>query len=129
MDLGAIGVTLYLKHYQQQNIDLSVPIIIEPYKLVVPWPEEENRLLAPIRPFQPLVWLALGITLLVLAPVLAIVSGIYLKYVDPTNPHYYPGRPIISVDQFMDNEAFLLSHLTNQGEIFNLKYQKLILIL
>ena len=55
MDLGAIGVTMNFKHYSQQNIDISVPIISEPYKLVVPWPKYESRLFAPIRPFQPLV--------------------------------------------------------------------------
>lgn len=35
--------------------DLTIPILVEPWPIIVPWPEEENRLLAPIRPFQPLV--------------------------------------------------------------------------
>ena len=48
-------MTMNFKHYSQQNIDISVPIISEPYKLVVPWPKYESRLFAPIRPFQPLV--------------------------------------------------------------------------
>lgn len=38
-----------------QVIDISVPIIITPYRLVVPWPKEMSRLLAPILPFQPMV--------------------------------------------------------------------------
>ena len=43
------------------RMDISVPIEIEPYGLIVPWPKEESRLLAPIRPFQPMViykWLS-----------------------------------------------------------------------
>lgn len=36
-------------------VDLSVPLLMEPYYIVVPWPKEESRLLAPIRPFQPMV--------------------------------------------------------------------------
>lgn len=28
---------------------------MEPYYIVVPWPKEESRLLAPIHPFQPMV--------------------------------------------------------------------------
>lgn len=38
-----------------QMIDMSVPVMIEKYYIVVPWPNEESRLLAPIRPFQPIV--------------------------------------------------------------------------
>ena len=36
-------------------IDISVPVLIDPYHLVVPRPKEESRLLAPVRPFQPIV--------------------------------------------------------------------------
>ena len=36
-------------------LDVSVPVLIEAYGLIVPWPDEESRLLAPIRPFQPMV--------------------------------------------------------------------------
>lgn len=38
-----------------QIIDMSVPVMIEKYHIVVPWPKEQSRLLAPIRPFQPTV--------------------------------------------------------------------------
>jgi hypothetical protein len=34
---------------------MATAIIVEPFPIIVPWPKEENRLLAPIRPFQPLV--------------------------------------------------------------------------
>ena len=53
VDISAIGVDML--HHVFQKIDVSVPVMIEPYRLVVPWPDEESRLLAPIRPFQPLV--------------------------------------------------------------------------
>ena len=35
--------------------DLSVPLMIAPFHMAVPWPETESRLLAPIRPFQSMV--------------------------------------------------------------------------
>ena len=33
-------------------IDVSFPIVISSFRIVVPWPEAESRLLAPIKPFQ-----------------------------------------------------------------------------
>ena len=54
VDLSAIGIDS-LSHALYQKIDFSVACIQWPYRLVVPWPKEETRLLAPIRPFQPLV--------------------------------------------------------------------------
>ena len=33
--------------------DLSIPVLMQKYYIVVPWPKEESRLLATIRPFQP----------------------------------------------------------------------------
>jgi len=51
VDLSAFGIDL--SHSINEKIDISVPVIQEPYRLVVPWPSEESRLLAPIRPFQP----------------------------------------------------------------------------
>jgi hypothetical protein len=51
--MTVIGIPLSIKAYQQ--CDLSNPILNQPYDLIVPWPKEESRLLAPIRPFQPMV--------------------------------------------------------------------------
>ena len=51
VDVTAFGLTSSYAKYQV--IDLSIPMMIEPYSIVVPWPKEESRLLAPIRPFQP----------------------------------------------------------------------------
>jgi len=50
--MSALGFAPSLNYSQ---IDLSVPVMIQPYRLIVPWPDEESRLLAPIRPFQPVV--------------------------------------------------------------------------
>ena len=51
-DISALGFAPSLNY---SLIDLSVPVLIQPYRLIVPWPDEESRLLAPIRPFQPAV--------------------------------------------------------------------------
>jgi hypothetical protein len=51
VDVTGFGVTSSYAKYQV--IDMSVPMMIEPWHIVVPWPKEESRLLAPIRPFQP----------------------------------------------------------------------------
>ena len=45
--LGLVAVPEIVK-----LIDASVPVMMNPLRLLVPWPEEESRLLAPIRPFQ-----------------------------------------------------------------------------
>ena len=42
-------------HARYQIVDLSYPVQLAPMRIVVPWPSEESRLLAPIRPFQPMV--------------------------------------------------------------------------
>ena len=43
---------LLSSHSKYQLVDLTVPFSIEPWHLIVPWPKEESRLLATIRPFQ-----------------------------------------------------------------------------
>ena len=50
-DMAIFGVTA--SHAKYLVCDLSTPVMMEPYYIVVPWPREESRLLAPIRPFQP----------------------------------------------------------------------------
>ena len=52
-DFAPIGQPM--THEAFLRVDISVPVLIEPYGLIVPWPNEESRLLAPIRPFQPMV--------------------------------------------------------------------------
>ena len=44
---------LSLDHFTR--MDISCPLNLVPFGMMVPWPEEETRLLAPIKPFQPTV--------------------------------------------------------------------------
>jgi len=53
VDLAPVGLMPNPQKYQQ--IDFSVPISMDPCRLVVPYPKEESRLMAPLRPFQPTV--------------------------------------------------------------------------
>jgi hypothetical protein len=133
VDISAIGVDML--HHVFQKIDVSVPVMIEPYRLVVPWPDEESRLLAPIRPFQPLVndiyhnfssklffkiinisqvWLSLGLTLVVMAPLLSALNSFYIRYINRR-----VRKNIVEFSSVMHNTTFLLSHLTNQGMFTN----------
>ena len=48
--MSALGFDPSLNY---SEIDLSVPVMIQPYRLIVPWPDKESCLLAPLRPFQP----------------------------------------------------------------------------
>ena len=134
-------------HAKYLEIDLTIPIIMEPFRLIVPWPKEESRLWAIIRPFQlpvksqsfPLVsssfinrlttfekvWISLGVTILAMATSLSLLSGLFLRYVGHQEPTAAPNRPpaiirpIFSFASMLHNFSFLLSHLTNQGEMFN----------
>jgi len=40
---------------QLESIDISYPISLNPFRMIVPAPKEKSRLFAFIRPFQPLV--------------------------------------------------------------------------
>ena len=37
-------------------MDFTTPVVISPYQFVVPYPQAESRLVAPIKPFQKEVW-------------------------------------------------------------------------
>ena len=48
-------------HTKYQQVDFTVPFLIDSAQLVVPWPEEDDQhLIAAIRPFQPMVRLHLN---------------------------------------------------------------------
>ena len=132
-DILAIGLVASPLAYSQ--VDISVPVMMEPFRLIVPWPEEESRLLAPIRPFQPIVraksanylnsfrflglklfsfislevWMCLGGTLFVLAPTLAFLAAFYSKYINKRNIQE------VNFESVSRTTLFLLCHLTNQG--------------
>lgn len=49
-----VDALLILYNIKTKEADVSIFLIMmEPYYIVVPWPKEQSRLLAPIRPFQP----------------------------------------------------------------------------
>lgn len=43
------------KTFYSEKVDLLLPFWVVDYILMQPWPEEESRLLIPIRPFTPTV--------------------------------------------------------------------------
>jgi len=53
VDVITTTVTLFLARFIR--FDVSIPLYTSGVALMVPWPDEENRLLAPIHPFQPMV--------------------------------------------------------------------------
>jgi len=123
VDISPIGFVANQLNYQQ--FDFSVPKMIEPYVIVVPWPNEESRLLAPIRPFQPMVWIWLGVSILILTPFLTFLSGFYLRFIALKTKKHPEGsnvnmirRPILDFAGLLHNGSFLFSHITNQGNSF-----------
>ena len=65
------------------------------------------------------VWLCLGISLAVMAPVLTFLSNLYRRYIEKysnPNPSRPPiRRPIFDFYSLLHNFSFLLSLITNQG--------------
>ena len=65
------------------------------------------------------VWLCLGISLAVMAPVLTFLSNLYGRYMErssnPNPSRAHIRRPIFDFYSLLHNFSFLLSHITNQG--------------
>ncbi len=53
VDIATTDFVLYLSLFSR--FDVSIPLYTAGVALIVPWPDEESRLLAPIHPFQPTV--------------------------------------------------------------------------
>lgn len=100
--MAPCGVTV--SHAKYQQTDLSIPWLIQPYRMAVPWPREESHLIAATRPFQSLVsycpifiknekncwlvfkklyqvWIYLGVSVTALSFVLTLLSIFYEKYI------------------------------------------------
>ena len=58
----------------------------------------------------------LGISLVVLALVLTLLSTVYLRFVNESTRHWF-AWPLMDFANLLHNSSFLLSHLTNQGII------------
>ena len=55
VDLAPCGVAI--SHSKYEEVDLSIPWLIQPIRMVVPWPEDGNEnLIAITRPFEPPVY-------------------------------------------------------------------------
>jgi len=151
---------LVMSHSKFLDFDIASYMVIEPFRLLVPWPREESRLLAPIRPFQlPVsnahlseylidifkliihhnaithwiclnlllinwnkVWISLGVSIVILVPVLSFLAGFYHRYMQQRenetaldDSRIIRRRSIISFFSLLHNASFLLSHITNQG--------------
>ena len=61
------------------------------------------------------VWFSLGLTLIVMSPVLAALSELYVRYVESVRGDE-SRQGIITFEGLLHNSTFLLSHLTNQGK-------------
>ena len=48
--MAAFGIVP--SHSKYLATDFTVPILADPFYIIVPWPKEQSRLLAMIRPFQ-----------------------------------------------------------------------------
>ena len=129
-----MGLVATPERYKQ--LDVTVPAMIDPYRLVVPWPKEKSRLLAPVRPFQPIVnlflfriclptfflsyelfnasqvWLCLALSLVITAPILNVIPTLHSKYIGGRR-----GIDIIDFATTSRNSIFLLSHLINQSKL------------
>ena len=52
-DVDVMAISILAE--QLEYIEISYPISMNPFRMIVPAPKEKNRLFAFIRPFQPLV--------------------------------------------------------------------------
>ena len=53
VDVVTTDAALFLARFHK--FDVSIPLYTSGVALLVPWPDEQSRLLAPIHPFQPMV--------------------------------------------------------------------------
>ena len=51
--MASTGFVLTYERYKL--MDISIPVLLQDYRIAQAYPTEESRLLAPIHPFAPLV--------------------------------------------------------------------------
>ncbi len=69
------------------RMDCSFPLTLITLGMMVPWPEESNRILAIIEPFQPAVWLSILLSTVAMTFALVGIPGIYFKFIDGRYGH------------------------------------------
>jgi len=65
---------------QLEQIDFSYPILMSPFRMIVPAAQEKSRLFAFIRPFQPLVWLSFFISLIASIIAKSFITWLYKRW-------------------------------------------------
>ncbi|XP_046446905.1 glutamate receptor ionotropic, delta-1-like [Daphnia pulex] len=78
-EADACGNGIIATPERKKNLDFSYFVWTEPYSMVVPQPEEEPRLFAFVRPFQPPVWLLLFITIIAVVFSMSLFSKISIS--------------------------------------------------
>ncbi|XP_046650518.1 glutamate receptor ionotropic, delta-2-like [Daphnia pulicaria] len=87
-----------------QQMDFTIPLTVEDYHLLQPYPNEESRLTACISPFSFTVWL-----LFLLSTFAVILFMALLTFYRP------PLKSISFTDAFNDNTIYVLTVITGQG--------------
>ncbi|XP_045025966.1 glutamate receptor ionotropic, delta-1 [Daphnia magna] len=92
----------------------------ESYTMVVPRPEEESRLFAFIWPFQPSVWLLIGITVVVMVVVMSLFSGSYVwlfvnDFRNPVAQNTREERMAVFWQWPSIYSVYIINIMTNQG--------------
>jgi small-conductance mechanosensitive channel len=65
---------------QLEQIDFSYPILMSPFRMIVPAAQEKSRLFAFTRPFQPLVWLSFFISLIASIVAKSFITWLYKRW-------------------------------------------------
>ena len=51
-EVNMTAVFVYLSLFECSRADCTIPLLTAKNKLMVPWPDEESRIIAPLKPFQ-----------------------------------------------------------------------------
>jgi len=51
-EVNMTAVFVYLSLLECSRADCTIPLLTAKNKLMVPWPDEESRIIAPLKPFQ-----------------------------------------------------------------------------
>ncbi|EFX66287.1 hypothetical protein DAPPUDRAFT_116519 [Daphnia pulex] len=101
------------------NLDFSYFIWTELYSMIVPLPEEEPRLFAFVRPFQPTVWLLLFITIIAVVLSMSLFSKCFLISAKKNNSHQLDSKfskQSTTLFNFASSYlVYVINIITNQG--------------
>lgn len=52
-EVNIIAFTLAIAHDRFRSVDFSMPVSVNQFGMMLPWPEEESKFVASLKPFQP----------------------------------------------------------------------------